>query len=52
MENTNEAKKQEIEKVKTTLDYELSKALHLYQRWRDELDSYIISKAILGGNSK
>ena len=52
MENTNETKKQEIEKVKTTLDYELSKELHLYQRWRDELDSYIISKAILGGGSK
>jgi len=31
------------------LDYELSKELHLYQRWRDEISSYIQNKYAVGG---
>ena len=30
------------------LDYELSKELHLYQRWRDEVSSYITNKYAVG----
>ena len=30
------------------LDYELSKELHLYQRWRDEVSSYIQNKYAVG----
>ena len=30
------------------LDYELSKELHLYQRWRDEVGSYITNKYAVG----
>lgn len=32
------------------LDYELSKELHMYQRWRDEISSYIQNKYAVGGN--
>ena len=32
------------------LDYELSKELHTYQRWRDEISSYIQNKYAVGGN--
>lgn len=32
------------------LDYELSKELHLYQRWRDEVSSYIQNKYAVGSN--
>lgn len=32
------------------LDYELSKELHLYQRWRDEISSYIQNKYAVGSN--
>ena len=28
------------------LDYELSKELHTYQRWRDEISSYIQNKIV------
>ena len=31
------------------LDYELSKELHTYQRWRDEISSYIQNKYAVGG---
>ena len=31
------------------LDYEFSKELHLYQRWRDEVSSYITNKSLFGG---
>lgn len=30
------------------LDYELSKELHMYQRWRDEISSYIQNKYAVG----
>lgn len=30
------------------LDYELSKELHTYQRWRDEISSYIQNKYAVG----
>jgi hypothetical protein len=30
------------------LDFELSKELHMYQRWRDEIETYILNKTILG----
>ena len=32
------------------LDYELSKELHTYQRWRDEISSYIQNKYAVGSN--
>ncbi len=32
------------------LDYELSKELHMYQRWRDEISSYIQNKYAVGSN--
>jgi len=32
------------------LDYELCKELHTYQRWRDEISSYIQNKYAVGGN--
>ena len=32
------------------LDYELSKELHMYQIWRDEISSYIQNKYAVGSN--
>ncbi len=32
------------------LDYELSRELHMYQIWRDEISSYIQNKYAVGGN--
>ena len=34
------------------LDYELCKELHLYQRWRDEVSSYITNKYAVGSNKR
>ena len=31
------------------LNYELSKELHTYQKWLNDVNSYIINKTVLGG---
>ena len=31
------------------MDYELSRELHRYERWRDEIETYIVNRRALGG---
>jgi len=33
------------------LDYELSKELHTYQKWLNDVNSYIINKTVFGGGN-
>ena len=33
------------------LNYELSKELHTYQKWLNDVNSYIINKTVFGGNN-
>ncbi len=33
------------------LDYELTKELHTYQKWLDDVNGYIINKTLFGGGN-
>lgn len=33
------------------LDFELSKELHTYQKWLNDVNSYIINKTVFGGGN-
>ena len=33
------------------LNYELSKELHTYQKWLNDVNSYIINKTVFGGGN-